>query len=392
MDTHDDIFSELEPLFDGDEWDHHKISTYQIHKVDDKQLIFMIDQDEQKKVVPHAQKIAIEESDKEVKKSNTDLKTDVDQFVMIDQKHHKKISDDDDVVKQEIGVEIQKSEIILLDSKMDNEVIKKKRHASAIESTNESLVARRTNPRWAHRRATDPPQELIRGKSESRHERINTKDFILPDGWAIEIRDKQKEVVLDAQKIVIEESDKEVKKGDTNLKTDVDQFVMIDQKHHKEISDDDDVVKQENGVEIQKIARRTNPRKAYRRTTDPPQELIRGKSESKREKINVKDLILPDGWATEIHVRVKGYSFGHQDKKPVEKVDKVLQLVEKVIQQEAEAGDMGLNMLGGVEGYSPFDMSNFANTIPVKNSFEILTPRGFEQENTRPPENGGQNI
>ncbi|MCE2055357.1 hypothetical protein HAX54_042453, partial [Datura stramonium] len=74
--------------------------------------------------------------------------------------------------------------------------------------------------------------------------------------------------------------------------------------------------------------------------------------------------------------------------KPVEKVDKVLQLVEKVIQQEAEAGDIGLNMLGGVEGYSPYDMSNFANTTPVRNSFEILTPRGFEQENTRPPENG----
>ncbi|MCE3215823.1 hypothetical protein HAX54_003648 [Datura stramonium] len=67
MDTYDDIFSELEPLFDGDEWDHHKISTTQVHKVDDKQSIPMTDQDEQKEVVPDAQKI-IEESDKEVKK------------------------------------------------------------------------------------------------------------------------------------------------------------------------------------------------------------------------------------------------------------------------------------------------------------------------------------
>ncbi|MCE2056176.1 hypothetical protein HAX54_044183, partial [Datura stramonium] len=123
---------------------------------------------EQKDVVPYAQKIAIEESDKEVKKGDTNLKTDVDRFVLIDQKHHKKISDDDDVVKQEIGVEVQKSEIIFLDSKMDDEVIKKKREASAIESTNKPLIARRTNRRRAHRSATDPPQELIRGKSESK--------------------------------------------------------------------------------------------------------------------------------------------------------------------------------------------------------------------------------
>ncbi|MCD9638565.1 hypothetical protein HAX54_022622 [Datura stramonium] len=67
-------------------------------------------------------------------------------------------------------------------------------------------------------------------------------------------QDEQKEVVPDAQKIVVEESDKEVKKGDTNLKIDVDRLVMIDQKHHKEITNDDDVVKQEIGVEIQKRA------------------------------------------------------------------------------------------------------------------------------------------
>ncbi|MCD7451184.1 hypothetical protein HAX54_009912 [Datura stramonium] len=138
--------------------------------------------DEQKEVVPDAQKISIEESDKDVKKGGTNLKTDVDQFVMIVQKHYKKISDDDDVLKQEIGVEIQKSEIIFLDLKMGDE----------------------------------------------------------------------KEVVPDGQKISIEESDKEMKKGDKDLKTDVDQFVMIDQEHHKEISDDHDLVKQENGVEIQK--------------------------------------------------------------------------------------------------------------------------------------------
>ncbi|MCE3049780.1 hypothetical protein HAX54_045773 [Datura stramonium] len=106
MDTYDDIFYKLEPLFDGDEWDHRKISIDQIHKVDDKQSILMIDPDEQKEVVPDAQKISIEESDKEVKKGDRDLKADVDQFVMIDQKHHKEISDDDDVVKQENGVEI----------------------------------------------------------------------------------------------------------------------------------------------------------------------------------------------------------------------------------------------------------------------------------------------
>ncbi|MCD9639433.1 hypothetical protein HAX54_023948, partial [Datura stramonium] len=65
MDTYDDIFSELEPLFDGDERDHRKISIDQIHKVDDKQSIPMTDQDKQKEVVPDAQKMAIEESDKE---------------------------------------------------------------------------------------------------------------------------------------------------------------------------------------------------------------------------------------------------------------------------------------------------------------------------------------
>ncbi|MCE5166160.1 hypothetical protein HAX54_015201, partial [Datura stramonium] len=95
MNTYDDIFSQLEQLFDGDEWDHHKISIDQIHKVDDKKSIPMTDQNEQKEVVPDAQKIPIEESDKEVKKGDTDLKTDIDQFVMIDQKHHKETSDDD---------------------------------------------------------------------------------------------------------------------------------------------------------------------------------------------------------------------------------------------------------------------------------------------------------
>ncbi|MCD7457295.1 hypothetical protein HAX54_034794 [Datura stramonium] len=123
MDTYDDIFSELEPLFDGDEWDHRKISTDQIHKANDKQSIPMTDQDGQKELVPDAQKIAIEESDKEVKKGDADLKTDVDRFVMIDQKHHEKANDDDDVVNQEIDVEIQKKEIILLDSKMDDELL-----------------------------------------------------------------------------------------------------------------------------------------------------------------------------------------------------------------------------------------------------------------------------
>ncbi|MCD7451189.1 hypothetical protein HAX54_009917 [Datura stramonium] len=174
MDTYDDIFYELKPLFDGDEWDHRKMSNDQIHKADDKQSIPMTDQDEQKEVVPDAHKIATEESDKEVKKSDIDLKIDVDRFVVIDQKYHKEISDDDDVVKQEIGVEIQKSEIILLDSKMDDEVKNKKIEASAIESTNESLVARRTNPRRAHRSATDPPQELI-----EENQRANVKELML---------------------------------------------------------------------------------------------------------------------------------------------------------------------------------------------------------------------
>ncbi|MCD9560661.1 hypothetical protein HAX54_019390 [Datura stramonium] len=100
MDTYDDIFSEIEPLFDGDEWDHRKMSTDQIHKADDKQSIPMTDQDEQKEVVHDAQKIATEESDKEVKKSDTDLKIDVDRFIVIDQKYHKEISDDDDVDEQ----------------------------------------------------------------------------------------------------------------------------------------------------------------------------------------------------------------------------------------------------------------------------------------------------
>ncbi|MCD7452239.1 hypothetical protein HAX54_016004 [Datura stramonium] len=117
----------------------------------------MIDRYEQKEVVSDAQKIATEESDKEVKKGDTDLKTDVYQFVMIDQKHHKEISDDDDMVKQENGVEIKKSEINLLDSKIDDEVIKKKREVFAIESTNESF-ARRINLKRAHRSATDPSQ------------------------------------------------------------------------------------------------------------------------------------------------------------------------------------------------------------------------------------------
>ncbi|MCD7451190.1 hypothetical protein HAX54_009918 [Datura stramonium] len=76
---------------------------------------------------------------------------------------------------------------------MDDEVIKKKTEASAIESINEPLVARRTNRRRAHRSAIDPPQELIRGKSEIKRERINAKDFILPDGWTSEISVRIKE-------------------------------------------------------------------------------------------------------------------------------------------------------------------------------------------------------
>ncbi|MCE5167276.1 hypothetical protein HAX54_045723, partial [Datura stramonium] len=113
--------------------------------------------DEQKEVVPDAYKNAIEESDKEVKKDDTDLMTDVDQFVMIDQKHHKEISDDDYVVRQENGIEIQKSEINLLDSKIGDEVIKKKKEVPAIESTKEPLVTRRSNSKRAHRRNSHTP-------------------------------------------------------------------------------------------------------------------------------------------------------------------------------------------------------------------------------------------
>ncbi|MCE3049782.1 hypothetical protein HAX54_045775, partial [Datura stramonium] len=77
-------------------------------------------------------------------------------------------------------------------------------------------------------------------------------------------------------------------------------------KHHKEISDDDDMVKQEIGVEIQKSEINLMDLKI-------DDELIRGKPESKHERINAKDLILPDGWASEILVRVKGNSFGNKD-------------------------------------------------------------------------------
>ncbi|MCD9639427.1 hypothetical protein HAX54_023942 [Datura stramonium] len=127
----------------------------------------MIDQDEKKEVVLDAQKISTEESDKEVKKGDIDLKTDVDQFVMIDKKHHKEISDDDYVVKQENGIEIHKSEINLLDLKIDDEI-----------STNQI------------------------------HKIDDKQSIPMIDS------DEQKEVVPDAQKISIEESDKEMKKGD----------------------------------------------------------------------------------------------------------------------------------------------------------------------------------
>ncbi|MCD7447678.1 hypothetical protein HAX54_032871 [Datura stramonium] len=142
MDNYDDILNEFEPLFHGDEWYRRKISTG-----------------------PYA--------NKEVKSGNTDLKANVDQFIMIDQKYHKEAGDDDDVVKQENDVEIQKSEINLLDSQSDDEVIKKKRETPAIESSDEPLVAIRTNPRRAHGSAIDPSKELIRGKSEKKKVQIS---------------------------------------------------------------------------------------------------------------------------------------------------------------------------------------------------------------------------
>ncbi|MCE2055327.1 hypothetical protein HAX54_042418, partial [Datura stramonium] len=228
--------------------------------------------DEQKEVVPDAQKVVIEESDKDVKKGGTNLKTDVDQFVMIVQKHYKKLV----------------MMMMCLSEKLP-------------------LVARRTNPRRAHRSTIDPTQEQIRGKSESKRERINAKDFILPDEWATKIHarvkgnssgykdtDKQKEVVLDAQKIAVEESDKELKKDDEVIKNKREAFAI-------ETTNDP------------LVASRTNPRRAHRTAIDPPQELIRGKSASKSERINVKDFILPDSWATKSRIRVKENNSGHKD-------------------------------------------------------------------------------
>ncbi|MCD7446231.1 hypothetical protein HAX54_048429 [Datura stramonium] len=83
--------------------------------------------DEQKEASSDAQNNFIEEIDKEVNKGDTNLKIDIDQSVMIDQKCHKEINnDDDDVYKQENGVEIQTNDINFLDSKSDDKVIKKK--------------------------------------------------------------------------------------------------------------------------------------------------------------------------------------------------------------------------------------------------------------------------
>ncbi|MCD7468211.1 hypothetical protein HAX54_006195 [Datura stramonium] len=61
---------------------------------------------------------------------------------------------------------------------------------------------------------------------------------------------------------------------------------------------------------------------------------------------------------------------------------------------KAVAGDMELNLMERMEGSSPFDMNNFPSLsiTPVRNCFELLTPRGFEQENTRPLKKGGQSI
>ncbi|MCD9639428.1 hypothetical protein HAX54_023943 [Datura stramonium] len=175
MDTYDDIFSELEPLFDGDKWDHRKISTDQIQKVDDKQSIPMTDQDEQKEVVRDVQKISIEESDKEVKKGDTDLKTDVDQFLT-----NQKVMDTyDDIFSK-------------LEPLFDGD-------------------------EWDYRKIS----------IDQIHKTDDKQLIPMTD------QDEQKEVVPDAQKIVIEESDKEVKKGDTDMNTYVDRFVMIHQKHHK---------------------------------------------------------------------------------------------------------------------------------------------------------------
>lgn len=152
MDYHD-IFYELDPIFDGDEWD---------HRLDGK-----ISSDDQ-------------------------IRKGVHQF--LNEELQQKASDDASLKMdmQENGVELQNG-----DDK-DLEILKVEVNGKkeATESVIKSQVERRTNPRRVNRRANKAATSSTSSADQSgnleekkcKRERINAEDFTLPKGWIIEVR------------------------------------------------------------------------------------------------------------------------------------------------------------------------------------------------------------
>ncbi|OIT30232.1 hypothetical protein A4A49_13408 [Nicotiana attenuata] len=146
MDYHD-IFYELDPIFDGDEWDHRLdgniSSDDQSHK-DVHQ--FLNEELQQKASADGSQKMDMQEN-----------------------------GDDKDLEMLKVEVNGKKE---------------------ATESGIKSQVERRTNPRRVNRRAhkaatsstSSPDQSGNLEEKRCKRERINAEDFTLPKGWIIEVR------------------------------------------------------------------------------------------------------------------------------------------------------------------------------------------------------------
>lgn len=155
MDYHD-IFYELDPIFDGEEWDHRldgKISSDdQIHKDDQ-----FLNEELQEKASDDASAVGSQKMD-----------------------------------MQENGLELQNG-----DDK-DLQVLKVEVNGKreATESGIKSQVERRTNPRRVNRKAhkaatsttSSPEQSGNLEEKRCKRERINAEDFTLPKGWIIEVR------------------------------------------------------------------------------------------------------------------------------------------------------------------------------------------------------------
>ncbi|XP_059302647.1 uncharacterized protein LOC132054692 [Lycium ferocissimum] len=257
-----DIFYELEPLFDGDEWDHRKISPNQIHKEDQ----ILINKEQKKEPTGDDQKIVMQENGQE-QKSNTeikDLKADDDvkgkkedqniptDLTLLNEDQQNEASDDaEKMAMQENGQE-QKGEIEMQDLKDDYEV---------------------------------------KGKKEA--QKISTDQILLNEKQKNEARDY-------VRKMAMQENEQE-------QKSDIE---MPDLKAADEIKGKKEAP--ESTCHEPLVERRTNPLRVSRRAT--PVEV-----RPKRKRINAADSTLPDDWDIEVRVRKNGSTSGHKDTYYIEK-------------------------------------------------------------------------